>query len=111
MEIEKLIEAIKLCGSTPSVYQCKQCAYWAGGDMSQCIPRMAADVADTLEQLQAENDRLRRERNEAVECFSGYCTSCCFEHDCAKHDMNDAAPTRWYYGDCEDWEWKGVKEE
>ena len=61
MEIEKLIEAIKLCGSTPSVYQCKQCAYWAGGDMSQCIPRMAADVADTLEQLQAENDRLGAE--------------------------------------------------
>ena len=66
MEIEKLVEAIKLCGSTPSVYQCKQCAYWAGGDMSQCIPRMAADVADTLERLQAENERLRRER-EAVE--------------------------------------------
>ena len=59
MEIEKLVEAIKLCGSTPSVYQCKQCAYWAGGDMSQCIPRMAADVADTLERLQAENDRLK----------------------------------------------------
>ena len=61
MEIEKLIEAIKLCGSTPSVYQCKQCAYWAGGDMIQCIPRMAADVADTLEQLQAENERLKEE--------------------------------------------------
>lgn len=70
MEIEKLIEAIKLCGSTPSVYQCKQCAYWAGGDMSQCIPRMAADVADTLEQLQAENDRLKRERDAAVKDIS-----------------------------------------
>lgn len=69
------------------------------------------EAADALEQLQAKNDRLRRERDAAVECCSGYCTSCCFEHDCAKHDMNDAAPTRWYYGDCEDWEWQGVKEE
>ena len=69
------------------------------------------EAATALEQLQAENDRLRRERDAAVECCSGYCTSCCFEHDCAKHDMNDAAPTRWYYGDCEDWEWQGVKED
>ena len=73
--------------------------------------RLLEEAAAALEQLQAENDRLRRERNEAVECCSGYCTSCCFEHDCAKHDMNDAAPTRWYYGDCEDWEWQGVKED
>ena len=73
--------------------------------------QMCQEAADALEQLQAENDRLRRERNEAVECCRGYCTSCCFEHDCAKHDMNDAAPTRWYYGDCEDWEWQGVKED
>lgn len=64
-----------------------------------------------IDQLRAENDRLKRERDAAVECCSGYCTSCCFENDCAKHDMNDAAPTRWYYGDCEDWEWQGVKEE
>ena len=78
MEIEKLIEAIKLCGSTPSVYQCKQCAYWAGGDMSQCIPRMAADVADTLEQLQAENDRLKRERDDAIRQlkFFAPCAGC-----------------------------------
>lgn len=25
--------------------------------------------------------------------------------------MNDAAPMRWYYGDCEDWEWRGVQKE
>ena len=80
----------------------------AGGPMGI---QMCQEAADALEQLHAENDRLKRERNEAVECCSGYCTSCCFEHDCAKHDMNDAAPTRWYYGDCEDWEWQGVKEE
>ncbi len=26
MDLEKLIEAVKLCGSTPKVDQCKQCA-------------------------------------------------------------------------------------
>ena len=92
MEIEKLIERLQ---------------NWDG-----IKPDREIDCAiEGLKALQAENDRLRRERNEAVECCSGYCTSCCFEHDCAKHDMNDAAPTRWYYGDCEDWEWQGVKEE
>lgn len=25
MDIEKLVEAVKLCGSTPKVNQCKQC--------------------------------------------------------------------------------------
>ena len=56
MEIEKLIEAVKLCGSTPNVDQCKQCAYWAGGDMSKCIPRMTAEAATALEQLAAYED-------------------------------------------------------
>ena len=59
----------------------------------------------------AELEQVKRERDEAVDCCSGYCASCLFVKDCAKHDMNDAAPTRWYYGDCEDWEWRGQKED
>ena len=59
MDIEKLIEAVKLCGSTPKVDQCKQCTYWAGGDMSKCIPRMTLDAATALSTLQAENDSPR----------------------------------------------------
>ena len=61
MDIEKLIEAVKLCGSTPKVYQCKQCAYWAGGDRSKCIPRMTTAAATALSTLQAENEKLRAE--------------------------------------------------
>lgn len=56
MEIEKLIAAIKLCGSTPSVEQCRDCAYWAGGDIWKCIPRMTEDAATALEQLAAYED-------------------------------------------------------
>lgn len=59
MGIEKLIEAVRLCGSTPKVDQCKQCAYWSGGDMSKCIPRMTTDAATALSTLQAENEKLR----------------------------------------------------
>lgn len=60
MDIEKLIESVRLCGSTPKVDQCKQCAYWSGGDMSKCIPRMTTDAATALSMLQAENKRLNK---------------------------------------------------
>ena len=59
MDVEKLIESVRLCGSTPKVDQCKQCAYWSGGDMSKCIPRMTTDAATALSTLQAENEKLR----------------------------------------------------
>lgn len=71
------------------------------------IPELRAEN----EKLRAELEQAKRERDAAVDCCSGYCASCLFVKDCAKHDMNDAAPTRWYYGDCEDWEWCGRKED
>ena len=61
MDIEKLIEAVRLCGSTPKVGQCKQCAYWSGGNMSKCIPKMTTDAATALSTLRAENEQLRAE--------------------------------------------------
>lgn len=61
MKTKKLIEAVKLCGSTPKVDQCKQCAYWASGDMSKCILKMTSDAAETISALQAENAGLRDE--------------------------------------------------
>lgn len=54
MDYDKLIDAVKLCGSTPKVDQCKQCAYWAGGDMSKCIPKMTADAALAIETFRAD---------------------------------------------------------
>ena len=59
----------------------------------------------------AELEQVKAERDAAIDCCSGYCATCRFVKDCAKHDMNDAAPIRWYYGDCEDWEWCGQKED
>ena len=67
MDYDKLIGAVKLCGSTPKVYQCKQCAYWAGGDMSKCIPKMTAAAATAIETLRADLARVTAERDAAVE--------------------------------------------
>ena len=74
MDIEKLIESVRLCGSTPKVDQCKQCAYWSGGDMSKCIPRMTTDAATALSTIQAENAEMQQQLNEFSEflcCMTG----------------------------------------
>ena len=100
MDVEKLIEQLN--------------EYFEGKELKRGV---ALDAATSLSTFQDENEKLRaeleqvkREKDAAVECCRGYCESCAFERDCAKHDMNDAAPTRWYYGDCEDWEWRGPEE-
>ena len=98
MDIEKLIERLKNAGGMEAYFN----------DRYNGLYHQAAD---TITQLRAELEQVKRERDAAVDCCSGYCASCLFVKDCAKHDMNDAAPTRWYYGDCEDWEWRGWKED
>lgn len=71
MEIDKLIEAIRLCGSQPNVRQCRNCAYYAGGDMSRCVPRMTADAAAALSALRDELEQVKRERDAAYKLLGG----------------------------------------
>lgn len=53
MDYKKLSEAIRMCGSTPNIEQCKsECPYYAGGDMTKCIPRMTKDAADAIKMFQ-----------------------------------------------------------
>ena len=104
MDIEKLIEQLNargLSNGSSLGYHC--------GLFDEAANALSAQQAEN-EKLRAELEQAKRERDAAVDCCSGYCASCLFVKDCAKHDMNDAAPTRWYYGDCEDWEWSGWKE-
>ena len=82
MDIVKLIEAVRLCGSTPKVDQCKRCAYWAAGDMSKCIPRMTTDAATSLSTLQTENKQLRAE-------LENYRSGHCSEGGCAAEKDRD----------------------
>lgn len=72
------------------------------------------EAADALEQLQAENDRLRRERDAVVESIPHECKTCLYhsvsfngctpDHDCINLD-----------GGCSNnydrWVWRGPKED
>ena len=52
MDYKKLSDAIRLCGSTPKINNCKEkCPYYSGGDMMKCIPVMTKDAADAIEKL------------------------------------------------------------
>lgn len=49
MDYKKLSDAIRLCGSTSGGAECKEkCPYYAGGDMTKCIPVMTKDAADMI---------------------------------------------------------------
>ena len=114
MDYDKLISAVKLCGSTPKADQCKQCAYWSGGDMSECIPQMTADAALAIEALRADLARVTAERDEAIKSIPHDCKTCVYhtvffngctpDHDCTNPD-----------GGCSNnydrWEWRGIKED
>lgn len=78
MEIEKLIEAVRLCGSTPKVDQCKRCVYWAAGDMSRCIPNMTGDAATAIETLRTDFVRTMKERNATIQYLREFdvCAGC-----------------------------------
>jgi hypothetical protein len=55
VDIDKLIEAIRLCGSQPNV----------------CIPRMTADASAALSALRAELEQVKRERDAAYKLLGG----------------------------------------
>ena len=58
MDYKAMAVAIKLCGSTPKVDQCKkECPYWDDGDMSKCIPRMTEDAATAITDLLARAEK------------------------------------------------------
>ena len=92
MEIEKLIEKLRDAGWTNPGLTDKQSLEW--------------DAATALEQLQAENDRLKRERNEAVidmtALAAGHCCDLCAVEYCI---------VRGNTGMCTAFKWRGPKGE
>ena len=114
MEIEKLIEALG---------DLEMCAYGyhingevLGMDCTdfECLMADAAEEISKIPALQAENDRLKRERDAALKSFPYMCNSCRY------HTMfyNGYAPV---YGctnpdghclnNYDKWQWRGPKEE
>lgn len=70
--------------------------------------RLLEEAAAALEQLQAENDRLRRERDSAVEEIPKVCYYCKHRKGwktCDRFNGNSEAET------CTNWQWRGLKEE
>ena len=94
MEIEKLKDMLRNA---------------AGGPVGN---QMCQEAADALEQLQAENNRLRRERDAAVESWRGFCSQCAWKNHqyLADGKMNDRCRTCRDNAKC-NWKWRGSKEE
>ena len=70
--------------------------------------RLLEEAAAALEQLQAENDRLKRERDEAVKEIPKVCYYCKHRKGwktCDRFNGNSEAET------CTNWQWRGPKEE
>lgn len=67
MDYKKLSDAIRLCGSTPKIDECKEkCPYYAGGDMTKCIPVMTKDAADAIIELNKELENNKRDLYYAI---------------------------------------------
>ena len=95
MEIEKLIEKLRDAGWTNPGLTDKQSLEW--------------DAATALERLQAENDRLRRERDAAVkDIWVPRWKSCKFGPDCDYISAVTGFPD---CAGCGEWIWRGPKEE
>lgn len=89
-----------------NIDNCNECPY----DGLDCAKHVDQDSLAYIQQLESRLAQVERERDALMYYAKGCCTTCAFRDDCAKHDLNDSSPygARWYYGDCEDWEWRGV---
>lgn len=61
MEYDKIAFAIKLCGSKPD--KCKECPYFAYGDVSKCMPTMTKDAFAAFIYLMVDNQAFRNAAN------------------------------------------------
>ena len=83
MEIEKLIERLDDWEGCDAIYKGKFV------EANCCIAsRLLEEAAAALEQLQAENDRLKRERDSAVEDIPHECKTCVY-HEVVRTTMTD----------------------
>lgn len=110
MDYKKLSDAIRLCGSTPKINECKEkCPHYAGGDMTKCIPVMTKDAADAIIELNKELENNKRNLYYAVMQLRtiAWCNRC--KHfrgigGCELGDMNKCTEENDLY------EWEGLDE-
>lgn len=110
MEIEKLIERLDGWDGVDAIYKGKFVE-------ANCriASRLLEEAASALEQLQAENERVKAERDLAIKQLRGYCHAC--KNYTPNHNEGPCAGCKHEYFQCrnadarENWEWIGVKEE
>lgn len=107
MDYKDMVFAIKQYGSVPSVDQCRKCAYWSGGDMSKCIPKMTQDVSKAVEDLLERAEKAEMERDAAVNDLSlaPKCKTCAHQSKTGKPFICIGC-VNW-----SNWKWRGIKEE
>ena len=105
MEIEKLIKHMR---EEAQDYRSGRTLGRAFADAEDVLD----EAATALEQLQAENDRLRRERDAAVESWRGFCSQCAWKNHqyLADGKMDDRCRTCRDNAKC-NWKWRGPKED
>ena len=113
METKELVKALLCCTGSPRIKDCKErCRYFRGGNMNKCIPDMGKDVASALESMQEELDRVKAERDAAVEdlkkaIFDDCTNSCTF---CAHQNPKLEAPyCLAYFCENDEWQWRGLE--
>ena len=107
MEIEKLIKHMR---EEAQDYRSGRTLGRAFADAEDVLD----EAATALEQLQAENDRLRRERDAALESLPHECKSCryyeIFFNGCTP-DYNCTNPDGYCSNNYDRWQWRGMEEE
>lgn len=120
MEVKELVKALLCCTGSPRIKDCKErCRYFRGGNMNKCIPDMGKDVASALESMQEELDRVKAERDAAINDLKAgaWCENCAHYADmaeCGEIPMCNVCRVECYCKDCNDgnkWAWRGLKEE
>lgn len=109
-EKDKRIEKLKKSIVADKADNCIGCPMFSPDGVSDCTSNVMNVAANIIDRLETESAALREKLAAAIEACRGYCETCKFREDCAKHDNNDAAPPTWHYGDCEDWEYRGGQE-
>lgn len=109
-EIEKLIDRLDDWEGCDAIYKGKFVE-------ANCriASRLLEEAASALEQLQAENERLKAERDLAIKQLRGYCHAC--KNYTPNHNEGPCAGCKHEYFQCrnagarDNWEWRGPKEE
>ena len=110
MEIEELIERLNDCDGADAIYNGKFVEVKHHG-----VFDLLEEAASALEQLQAENEKLKAERDLAIKQLRGYCHAC--KNYTPNHNEGPCAGCKHEYFQCrnadarDNWEWCGPKED